>query len=85
MSYADQVFIDMCRDILDNGTDTRGEKVRPHWEDGSPAYTVKQFGICSRYQLYHLVMVIKPLYSMIAGLISVILILPARMSLRHAV
>ena len=51
MSYADQVFIDMCRDILDNGTDTRGEKVRPHWEDGSPAYTVKQFGICSRYDL----------------------------------
>ena len=28
MSYADQVFIDMCRDIIDNGTDTRGEKVR---------------------------------------------------------
>ena len=51
MSYADQVFIDMCRDILDNGTDTRGEKVRPDWEDGSPAYTVKQFGICSRYDL----------------------------------
>lgn len=29
MSYADKVFIDMCRDIIDNGTDTRGEKVRP--------------------------------------------------------
>ena len=34
MSYADKVFIDMCRDIIDNGTDTRGEKVRPKWEDG---------------------------------------------------
>ena len=40
MSYADQVFIDMCRDIIDNGTDTRGEKVRPVWEDKTPAYTV---------------------------------------------
>ena len=39
MSYADKVFIDMCRDIIDNGTDTRGEKVRPVWEDGTPAYT----------------------------------------------
>ena len=34
MSYADKVFINMCRDIIDNGTDTRGEKVRPVWEDG---------------------------------------------------
>ena len=34
MSYADQVFIDMCRDIIDNGVSTEGEKVRPKWEDG---------------------------------------------------
>ena len=34
MSYADKVFINMCRDIIDNGTDTRGEKVRPVWEAG---------------------------------------------------
>ena len=33
MSYADRVFIDMCRDIIDNGTSTEGEKVRPVWED----------------------------------------------------
>ena len=51
MSYADEVFISMCRDILDSGTDTRGEKVRPHWEDGTPAYTIKQFGVCNRYDL----------------------------------
>ncbi|MDO4619787.1 MAG: thymidylate synthase [Lachnospiraceae bacterium] len=51
MSRADDIFISMCRDILDNGTDTRGEKVRPHWEDGTPAYTIKQFGICNRYDL----------------------------------
>ena len=40
MSYADKIFIEMCRDIIDNGTDTRGEKVRPKWEDGSMAYTI---------------------------------------------
>lgn len=51
MSYADKVFIDMCRDILDNGTDTKGEKVRPKWEDGSDAYTIKKFGVVNRYDL----------------------------------
>ena len=51
MSYADRVFIDMCTDILENGTDTRGEKVRPKWEDGSFAYTVKKFGVVNRYDL----------------------------------
>ena len=51
MAYADEVFIRMCRDIIDNGTDTRGEKVRPHWPDGTPAYTVKRFGIVNRYDL----------------------------------
>ena len=51
MSKADQQFVSMCRDILEHGTDTRGEKVRPHWEDGTPAYTIKQFGVCARYNL----------------------------------
>ena len=51
MSKADTIFINMCRDILDNGTDTKGEKVRPHWEDGTPAYTIKKFGVCNRYDL----------------------------------
>jgi thymidylate synthase len=51
MSAADRLFIDMCRDILDNGTSTEGQKVRPHWEDGSPAYTIKQFGVVNRYDL----------------------------------
>lgn len=51
MSYADNVFIDMCKDILENGTDTKGEKVRPHWEDGTFAYTIKRFGVCNRYDL----------------------------------
>lgn len=51
MAYADDVFKQMCRDIIDNGTDTRGEKVRPHWPDGTPAYTVKRFGVVNRYDL----------------------------------
>ena len=51
MSYADQVFIAMCRDILENGCSTEGEKVRPKWEDGSFAYTVKKFGVVNRYDL----------------------------------
>ncbi len=51
MSYADRVFVDMCSDILENGTDTRGEKVRPHWEDGELAYTIKKFGVVNRYDL----------------------------------
>ena len=51
MSYADIVFRDMCRDILENGTSTEGEKVRPVWEDGTPAYTIKKFGVVNRYDL----------------------------------
>ena len=51
MSYADQIFINMCRNILENGTSTEGEKVRPHWEDGTPAYTIKSFGVVNRYDL----------------------------------
>ena len=51
MSYADKVFIAMCRDIIDNGTSTEGEKVRPVWEDGTSAYTIKKFGVVNRYDL----------------------------------
>ena len=51
MSYADKVFINMCRDIIENGTSTEGEKVRPVWEDGASAYTIKKFGVVNRYDL----------------------------------
>ena len=51
MSLADTIFINMCKDILDNGVSTEGEKVRPKWEDGSFAYTIKQFGVVNRYDL----------------------------------
>ncbi len=51
MSYADKLFVDMCQDIIDNGFSTEGEKVRPKWEDGSFAYTIKKFGVVNRYDL----------------------------------
>lgn len=51
MSYADVVFKQTCNDILLNGTDTRGQEVRPHWPDGTPAYTIKKFGVVNRYDL----------------------------------
>ena len=51
MSYADQVFIDVCRDILDNGYWDTDLAVRPRWEDGTPAHTVKKFGVVNRYDL----------------------------------
>lgn len=51
MSIADRIFIDMCRDILENGVSTEGEKVRPHWADGASAYTIKKFGVVNRYDL----------------------------------
>ena len=51
MSYADEVFIQTCNDILEHGTSTEGQEVRPHWEDGTPAYTIKRFGVVNRYDL----------------------------------
>lgn len=51
MSYADKVFKNNCRDILENGTNTKNQKVRPKWPDGTPAYTIKKFGIVNRYDL----------------------------------
>ena len=51
MSYTDKVFVAMCQDILENGTSTEGELVRPHWEDGTSAYTIKKFGVVNRYDL----------------------------------
>ena len=51
MSKADDLFISMCSDIIEHGTTTEGQKVRPRWEDGTPAYTIKRFGVCNRYDL----------------------------------
>lgn len=51
MSYADKLFKETCREIINNGTSTEGAKVRPKWEDGTPAYTKKIFGVVHRYNL----------------------------------
>lgn len=51
MSRADEIFIQNCRDILDNGVWDTDLEVRPRWEDGTPAHTVKKFGIVNRYDL----------------------------------
>ena len=51
MSRADELFVAMCTDILEHGSTTEGQRVRPHWQDGTPAYTIKQFGVVNRYDL----------------------------------
>lgn len=51
MSKADVLFVNMCRDIIDNGFSSEGQEVRPRWEDGTPAHTIKCFGIVNRYDL----------------------------------
>ena len=51
MSYADQVFVKNCKDILENGVWDTDFDVRPHWDDGTPAHTVKKFCIVNRYDL----------------------------------
>ena len=51
MSYADQLGVNMCKDILENGTSTEGELVRLHWETGQSANSIKKFGVVNRYDL----------------------------------
>ncbi|MDO5017923.1 MAG: thymidylate synthase [Lagierella massiliensis] len=51
MSRADDIFIEMCKNILENGYSSEGQQVRPHWEDNTPAHTIKSFGIVNRYDL----------------------------------
>ncbi len=51
MSYADELYKKTCLDILENGFSDEGQKVRPHWPDGTPAHTVKKFGVVNRYDL----------------------------------
>lgn len=51
MSKADVLFVNMCQDILDNGFSSEGQEVRPRWEDGTPAHTIKRFGVVNRYDL----------------------------------
>ena len=51
MSYADIAFVRMCKDVLENGTWDTDQSVRPRWPDGTPAHTIKKFGVVNRYDL----------------------------------
>ncbi len=51
MSRADEIFIANCKDILENGVWDTDLNVRPKWDDGASAHTVKKFGIVNRYDL----------------------------------
>lgn len=51
MSKADEKFVSMCSDILENGFSTEGNNVRARWDDGTPAHTIKNFGVVNRYDL----------------------------------
>ena len=51
MSKADNLFINMCQKILDEGSSSEGQTVRARWEDGTPAHTIKTFGVVNRYDL----------------------------------
>ncbi len=51
MSKADILFVNMCRDIIENGWSDEGQAVRPRWEDGASAHTIKKFGVVNRYDL----------------------------------
>ena len=51
MSKADELYIKTCRQILDHGFSDKDLEVRPHWADGTPAHTIKQFGVVNRYNL----------------------------------
>ena len=51
MSLADKYFIENCRDIIEHGSWDTNSEVRPRWEDGTPAHTVKKFCVVNRYNL----------------------------------
>lgn len=51
MSIADNIFIAMCKDILENGVSSEGENVRAKWADNFPAHTIKKFAVINRYDL----------------------------------
>lgn len=51
MSKADKLFVTMCETILDHGFSSEGQTVRAKWDDGTPAHTIKTFGVVNRYDL----------------------------------
>ena len=64
MSKADKIFIEMCKDIIENGYSDEDLPVRPKWEDGTPAHTIKKFGVVNRYNLQEEfpIMTLRPTY-----------------------
>ena len=51
MSQADALYRATCLDILEHGVWDTEQAVRPRWEDGTPAHTIKKFGVVNRYDL----------------------------------
>ena len=51
MSKADLIYRENCRAILERGVWDTDRDVRPRWDDGTPAHTVKLFGVVNRYDL----------------------------------
>jgi len=51
MSKTDNIFINMCKDIIENGISSEGQIIRAKWDDGTPAHTIKKFGVVNRYNL----------------------------------
>ncbi|MCL2456437.1 MAG: thymidylate synthase [Defluviitaleaceae bacterium] len=51
MSAADKIFIENCEHILQNGISDEGQNVRPRWNDGTPAHTLRVFGLVNSYDL----------------------------------
>ena len=72
MSKADTIFVNMCRDILDNGFSTEGQTVRAKWaDDGAPAHTRKIFGVCNTiFMLFLLVFLLYPVLNVVAISVS---------------
>ena len=64
MSKADKIFIEMCKDIIENGYSDEDLPVRPKWDDGTPAHTIKKFGVVNRYNLQEEfpIMTLRPTY-----------------------
>ncbi len=51
MSLCDELFRANCRGIIESGYSDENLEVRPRWEDGRPAHTIKSFGLVNRYDL----------------------------------
>jgi len=51
MSVGDKILKSNLQKILTSGKSDIGHNVRPKWDDGTPAYTLKTFGVLNEYDL----------------------------------